>query len=115
VITRSDLPPGFLAAQIVHAAGESSPGTLSPGTYAVVLSVPSEEALLDTERRLQKAGVPHVSIREPDAPWNGQLTVIGLVPTTDRTVIRKLTSSLPLYGKEPRVVDVDTDLLRRSA
>lgn len=95
---RRDLPVGFLAAQVVHAAGESSPGDLPCGTIAVVL-VASPEELEALERRLAREGIAHVAIREPDAPWNGMLTAIGIAPVTDRTRIRALTSSLPLLGR----------------
>ncbi len=97
---RSDLPLGFLAAQVVHAAGESSPGNLPHATNAVVLAVPDESTLREYQARLERAGVPHVPIHEPDAPWNGQLTAIGLVPVADRAPLRPLLSSLPLLGKE---------------
>jgi peptidyl-tRNA hydrolase len=100
VIVRADLPTGFLAAQVVHAAGESSPGNLDSGTNAVVLSVPDEAALLGIERRLQKEGVRHVAIREPDAPYLGALTAIGLVPLADKRRVKPILSSLPLLGKE---------------
>lgn len=99
VIVRADLEPGFLAAQIVHAAGESSPGGLPEGTFAVVLAVPSETALAELGRQLVDAGIAHVAIREPDAPHLGALTAIGCVPVADRAAIRRLTSSLPLYGQ----------------
>ncbi len=65
----------------------------------MVLAVKSEAELAAVERKLQKAGVPHVAIREPDAPWNGALTAIGLVPTRDRDGARRILSSLPLLGK----------------
>jgi len=99
VIVRADLPIGFACAQIVHAAGESSPGNLSPGTNAVVLAARNEAELAALERKLAQAGIPHVAIREPDPPWNGALTAIGLVPTDDRRKLKPLLSSLPLLGK----------------
>jgi peptidyl-tRNA hydrolase len=99
VIVRSDLPLGFLAAQVVHAAGESSQGNLNHGTNAVVLAVPDEPALEAMRLRLEAAGVAHVAIHEPDAPWNGQLTAIGLRPVYDRARLRPLLSSLPLLGR----------------
>lgn len=99
-MVRSDLPLGFLAAQIVHAAGESSPGNMPVNTNAVVLSVPDECSLHLLERQLQRAGVQHVSIREPDAPWNGALTAIGLMPIADRSTVKPLLTRLPLLGKK---------------
>ncbi len=101
-MVRSDLPIGFLAAQVVHAAGESSPGDLDTGTSAVVLAAPDEACLLAIERRLGQAGIAHVAIREPDAPWSGALTAIGVVPVQDRVPARRVLSSLPLLGKEAK-------------
>lgn len=79
-IVRADLPRGVLAAQLIHAAGESSPGDLPPGTHAVALAAADEPALEELARRLTFDGLPHVQIREPDAPWNGALMAIGLRP-----------------------------------
>jgi hypothetical protein len=101
VVVRDDLPTGFLAAQVVHAAGESSPGNLDPGTNAVVLAATTAE-LDELERRLALAGIAHVAIREPDPPWDGALCAIGLVPVADRAVVRRLLSSLPLLGRRPK-------------
>jgi hypothetical protein len=56
-------------------------------TTAVVLGVRDEARLLRLERRLARAGVAHVAVREPDAPWCGQLMAIGLVPG-DRDELR---------------------------
>jgi len=103
VIVRSDLPIGFLTAQIVHAAGESAPGNLNSGTHAVVLSVRSESALMLLERQFRRAGISHVAIREPDPPYNGALTAIGLAPLADRSMIKKIISRLPLFGREKRL------------
>ena len=86
---------GVQAAQIVHAAGESSPGGLSSGTYAVVLAV-KDEARLETEAtRLRGRGVSFVEIREPDAPFCGALMALGIVPGR-KGALRKHLSCLPL-------------------
>jgi len=95
VVIRKDLPLGILAAQLVHAAGESSPGNLPPGTHAIVLEVPDEPALAALGRRLVLAGVAHVRIVEDAQPWTGQLMALGLVPVPREEVRRRL-SSLPL-------------------
>jgi hypothetical protein len=63
-IVRKDLSRGLLAAQLVHAAGESSPGNLPENTAAVVLAVPGESELLAVEQTLQTRAVPHRAIRE---------------------------------------------------
>jgi len=93
---RSDLPQGFLASQVVHAAGESSPGNLPEGTHAIVLAVPDIRRLLETRRALEDAGIPHKLICEPDPPHNGAPTAIGITPTRDRRAIRRVLGRLPL-------------------
>jgi peptidyl-tRNA hydrolase len=95
IITRTDLPLGFMAAQIVHAAGESVSTRVPDDTNAIVLSVPSELRLLAISERLTARGVEHALIREPDAPWNGQATAIG-IPPTPRNCMRPHISDLPL-------------------
>lgn len=95
-ILRQDLPLGTLAAQLIHAAGESSKGDLPPNTYAVALAAKSEEHLAFLEDKLRRLSIPHVAIREPDAPWNGALMAIGIQPLADRKQLKKVTSSLPL-------------------
>lgn len=62
----------------------------------------SEAALGLIDRQLQKLGIPHVAIREPDAPYNGALTAIGLVPLLDRSVVKPLLSRLPLLGRKDK-------------
>jgi peptidyl-tRNA hydrolase len=96
VIVRSDLPHGFMAGQIVHAAGESSPGNLPEGTFAIVLAVPDIKGLVALKRDLDEAGIPHKLICEPDLPYNGAPTCIGIVPTQDRRVVRRVLGRLPL-------------------
>ncbi len=80
---------------MVHAAGESSPGNLSEGTHAVVLTVPDELSLHREAKRLEGASIAFVAIREPDAPWCGALMAIGVRPQP-KEVVRRLLSSLPL-------------------
>lgn len=92
---RRDLPLGPLSANLVHAAGESSPGGLPEGTRAVVLMVPHEEALRTVAARLELAQVPLVRIEEVDPPYAGSLMAIGLVPGR-KEVLGRYLSSLPL-------------------
>ncbi len=99
VVIRNDLPLGFLTAQVVHAAGESSPGQMSPGTNAVVLAVPDEEMLAAVHQRLMLAGIACKAIFEPDPPWLGQMTAVGVCPTRERAKVRRVLSSLPLFGQ----------------
>lgn len=91
VITRTDLVIGLMAAYLVHAAGESSPGDLPEETRAVALAARDEEHLRVLEEELKMAKVPHRAI------WDdGELFAIGIVPTSDLSTIRQVTSSLPL-------------------
>jgi hypothetical protein len=106
VIIREDLPRGTLAAQIVHAAGESATqfkvDPLSPPIHAVVLAARCETHLLELEARLRAGGVSFHAIREPDPPWNGQLMAIGL-PIQDRHVLRPFLSDIPTLKEKNHV------------
>jgi hypothetical protein len=84
-----------MAAQLIHAAGESSPGDLSSGTFAIALAAKSELQLLAIEKRLISQNIQHSAIRESDDPWDGQLMAIGIAPC-DRSIVRKEVSQLPL-------------------
>jgi len=96
VIVRADLPRGTLAAQVVHAAGESSPGRLPAGTRAVVLATRDESHLLQVELALRRLAIPHHAIREPDPPHLHALMAIGIVPVADRGRVHPVTGQLPL-------------------
>ena len=85
---------GALAAQLVHAAGETGP--TEPGTHAIVLSARDQEHLLKIEQQLKNYKIRHHSVREPDPPWNGELMAIGLYPTSDRSTLKPVTKKLKL-------------------
>jgi hypothetical protein len=92
---RSDLPRGIQAAQIVHAAGESSPGNLPAGTYAVVLAVATERLLVQAADVLRQKGIAFTAVFEPDAPFDGAMMAIGLEPGR-KEVVGKHVSGFPL-------------------
>jgi peptidyl-tRNA hydrolase len=94
VVVREDLPKGFLAAHVAHAAGESGPAP--SGSIAVVLGVPNETELLAIAARLTARKIPHVLIYENAGIFNGQATAIGVFPTHDRKTVGKAVSSLRL-------------------
>ena len=94
-VVRRDLSPGLQAANLIHAAGESSPGDLPSTTYAVALTCPDEAALLELGVRLSASGVRHRAIIESDGEHAGRLMAIGLVPGP-RKELKRLLSSLPL-------------------
>lgn len=95
VVVRRDLSLGVLAANLVHAAGESSMGKLPPNTRAVVLGVPDEPTLREVCARLRHAGLDYRRIVETEGPHAGQLMSLGLVPRRKEDV-RRFLSSLPL-------------------
>jgi len=94
-ITRRDLSAGLQAANLIHAAGESSPGNLPDTTYAVALTVPDEPALRSLARKLALAGVRHCAIIESEGSHAGQLMAIGCAPA-ERSHLKKHLSSYPL-------------------
>ncbi len=100
VLVREDLPVGVQFAQTIHATGESCEGPLPTGTYAVALGVKNEDHLLQKAALLWEAEIPHTVIYEPDSPYDNEAMAIGIWPTRDRSPIRKITSELPLLGKQ---------------
>jgi len=86
---------GPLAAQVAHAAGNSSPGNLPDHTIAVVLGVCNEQALEAVAKRLTLAGIEFVRVVEDDAPYHGQLMALGCKPGRKEVIGRPL-SGLPL-------------------
>jgi hypothetical protein len=86
---------GPLAAQVAHAAGNSSPGNLPDHTIAVVLGVPDEQALEAVAKRLSLAGIEFVRVVEDDPPFHGQLMALGCKPGRKEVIGRSL-SGLPL-------------------
>jgi len=63
---------------ICHAAGETGPTEV--GTFAVILSVPNEQSLMNLSSALAARGHVHHLVVEPDAPYFGQAMAIGLPP-----------------------------------
>lgn len=86
----------MLAAQLIHAAGESARGGVAPGTHAVALAARDEDHLAAIEGQLRAAAIPHWAIREPDPPWSGALMAIGVEPVAERKTVRRVTGGLPL-------------------
>ncbi len=95
IIIRDDLSIGDLAAQVTHAAGESSPGNLPEHTIAVVLGVNPQE-LEDVSAILTKHDIAHRRIVEVDPPFCGQLMALGVIPRPKRDVYPLLKKYSPL-------------------
>lgn len=92
VIVRADFPHGSQVAQTIHAAGESTPTRLLPGTIAVALHARDQGHLRELHKTLAASAIAHHLVEECD----GELMAIGLEPTTDRAAVRKVLSQLPL-------------------
>jgi hypothetical protein len=100
VIIRADLPLGVLAAQLVHAAGESVVSPVAANTHAAVLAARDEVHLASLETQLLERGLEHRAIREPDR--DNELMAIGIPPLTDRTTIKPVTGKLRPLGETRR-------------
>lgn len=96
---RTDIPVGLAFAQAIHAAGESSPGNLDPGTYAIALGAQDEEELRLIASNLEANNVDFRLIVESSGDFAGQAMAIGVVPGP-RNTLRKYLSSYPLIRIE---------------
>ena len=91
-IVKNDLTVGSKAAMLIHAAGESAPGNMPLGMFAIALE--TDAATLGClEKRLIEEGVEHSAFREPDL--GNQLVAIGICPD-HRQKVRRFVSNLPL-------------------
>jgi len=97
ILVRKDLPFPIQMVNVAHAAGESIiEAPIPTTTKAVLLHVKNEAELLEQEKLLKDKSIEHVSIREPDAPYDGALMAIGLSPSTRRNALRRLFYHLEL-------------------
>jgi hypothetical protein len=87
-----------MIAQVAHAAGHGS-SKHPDGTFVVVLAVPDELTLRKLYVELRFEGVDCTAIVESDRPYENQMTAIGCGLVRDRSVIRRVVSSLPLAGR----------------
>lgn len=98
-VIRADLPVGAQAANLLHASGESFALSKTPwedNIIGVALHAKDEAHLLELEAKLRARDIPHHVVIEVDAPYTNQVMAIGLYPTRNRDLIRKVLSSLPL-------------------
>lgn len=90
------------AAQLIHAAGESSDGHVPKGTYAIALVARDENHLKEISRLLIRNSIKHTVIVECDEPYANQATAIGITPT-ERHKLKRMLSKLPLVKGFQRV------------
>jgi hypothetical protein len=79
-------------ANCAHSAGESSPGNLSPGTYAIALGVPDEPTLKRVADNLEALGQPVHRVVESHGQYREQLMALGIPPGPKSQVGRYLTN-----------------------
>lgn len=97
IIIREDLPSNIALVQAIHAASESGP--TKKGDYAIALAAIDEPHLEQIESQLISHNIPHISIREPDEPYCGQIMAIGLVPVQERKSVRRVVGKLKLVTR----------------
>ena len=83
------------AAQLIHAAGRSSPGGLAEGTYAIALTTENETELCKLAAVLKLSGIRSELIVESDTPFEGQAMALGIAPT-DRKLLKPYLARFPL-------------------
>ena len=83
------------AAQLIHAAGQSTSKRVPEGTFAVALHARDLSELLQIATALKQAKIEYALIVESDAPYTGQAMAIGIEPG-DRSKLKKILSRLPL-------------------
>lgn len=98
VVVRPDLPIGLLAAQVAHAAGESSPGNLPSGTHAVILQA-SKNEIEALSSKLKEGNVPHVLVRDCDL--QNEVTALGIEPALKSKIRPWVSSFALLRGANP--------------
>lgn len=98
-------------AQAIHAAGESSPGDLKPGTHAIALAAKDSAQLAEIATRLKNASLPFVRVVEDCPPYAGELLALGVHPGPKSVVGRPL-SDLPLVRETlPLPINEEADRL----
>lgn len=89
--------PGVAACQAAHAAAESVRTLpVHPETSVCALMAESSADLEDLARVLTEHGIQHVLIREPDPPYSGAATAVGIEPQ-DRSAVRDFVSHFKVF------------------
>ncbi len=91
ILVRRDLPFGTTLAQVAHAAANTGQGQIT----VAVLGVRDEPTLKRWADKLTKHNAAHAVIKEPDPPYNGAWTAIGVFPSLRSRlspIFRKLTT-----------------------
>ena len=83
--------PGVCAVQAAHAAGEAIRSAPIPATTVVcALMAETSDQLEEFAAVLTDLKIHHVVIREPDPPYFGAATAIGVEPLEDATALSLL-------------------------
>lgn len=94
IVVKDSNQRGVIACQVAHAAGESVLQEplleYDPSNIHVVLLVAKNSDELEALGVVLTAEeIPHVVIREPDPPYNGVATAVGVAPVVDRSLVQK--------------------------
>lgn len=91
------MPVGHQLAQVAHAAAESAKlGDLPEGTCVVVLQAFNDPDMIELKYQLGAAGIEFVVIQEPDEPYCGEMTAIGVKPQPRTKKLKKLFQQFKL-------------------
>lgn len=89
--------PGVTAVHAAHAAAESIRGLpVPPDTIVCVLVAETSADLEELAGRLNNSGIRNIVIYEPDAPYNGAATAVGIEPT-DRERVRSHVAAFKVF------------------
>lgn len=90
---------GVAAVQAAHAAAESvQVAPISKETYVCVLEAKTSEDLERLAEKLTAAGVHHALIREPDEPYFGAATAVGIAPQ-ERGNVRAFVAEFKVFRR----------------
>ena len=101
IVTRSDIPPGLMMAQAVH-AGRAF-GDPVHGENLACLEVPGEPELLELIRKAICRDIPHTEFREPDL--DGTVTSVAFRGPTAHRILSNLPLALRTAHRS-RLADV---------
>jgi len=89
--------PGVAAAQAAHAATQSLQNVpVDERLHVVILVCESSAELEQLGSDLKLVGIPHSVVHEPDEPYNGAATAVGIAPM-DRLLVQSFVAHLKVF------------------
>lgn len=99
ILCRLDAEVGKMMAQAVHAAEYSTPHPIPDNMNAVILGIPNKEELFKIGQELTALDINHTCIYEPDPPFLGEMTAIGVSPIYKTEITERIFRKYKLYRK----------------